>query len=104
MTTAGCGKRSSATGIFHARDRRRRVLRVSAEHNPDLFWAIRGGGGNFGIVTSFEFDLVKLGSEVYGGIVLLASLQLFGNVLASSIQKRLFTQHQSMLDASAPAG
>jgi FAD/FMN-containing dehydrogenase len=32
-----------------------RVLRVSAEEYPDLFWAIRGGGGNFGVVTSFDF-------------------------------------------------
>ena len=46
------------------------VLQASANHNPDLFWAIRGGGGNFSIVTSFEFNLVPLGPEVYGGIVL----------------------------------
>src|ERR1051326_496 len=45
------------------------VLRVSADRNPDLFWAIRGGGGNFATVTSFEFDLVPVGPEVYGGIV-----------------------------------
>lgn len=32
-----------------------RILRVSAEQHPDLFWAIRGGGGNFGVVTSFDF-------------------------------------------------
>jgi FAD binding domain-containing protein/berberine-like enzyme len=144
------------------------VLRVSANHNPDLFWAIRGGGGNFGIVTSFEFDLVPLGPEVYGGIVLypaeqaneilrqyrewsasapkevttililrrnafpwagpdvqgrpilaigalhsgapvdgkvaLAPLHQFGTVLASSVQRRSWTQHQSIIDASAPAG
>jgi FAD/FMN-containing dehydrogenase len=49
------------------------LLHVSAEQNPDLFWAIRGGGGNFGIVTSFEFDLVNLGPRVYGGIVLYAA-------------------------------
>ena len=145
-----------------------RVLEVSATSSPELFWAIRGGGGNFGIVTAFEFDLVPLGPEVYGGIVLypaeqasevlhryrewaarapdevttililrrnafpwsgaelqgrpilgvgtlysgeaddgeavLAPLHQFGTVLASSVQKRLWTQHQSMLDASAPAG
>jgi FAD/FMN-containing dehydrogenase len=37
-----------------------RVLRASAAEHPDLFWAIRGGGGNFGVVTSFEFDLHDL--------------------------------------------
>lgn len=144
------------------------VLQVSADQNSDLFWAIRGGGGNFGIATSFEFELVELGPEVYGGIVLyaaeeaeqvlrhyrewgaiapdevttilmlrrnafpwagaelqdrpiigvgalysgptergeiaLAPLHQFGAALASSVQKRMWTQHQSMLDASAPPG
>ncbi len=37
------------------------VLRASEQENPDLFWAIRGGGGNFGIVTSFEFRLHEVG-------------------------------------------
>jgi FAD/FMN-containing dehydrogenase len=144
------------------------LLRASAEQNPDLFWAIRGGGGNFGIVTAFEFNLVPVGPPVHGGVVLypaeqarevlrayrdwaadapeevttilllrrnafpwtppelqgrpilgigalysgpaddgeaaLAPLQRLGRVLASSVKTRLFTQHQSMLDASAPAG
>jgi FAD/FMN-containing dehydrogenase len=144
------------------------VLEVSAERNADLFWAIRGGGGNFGIVTGFEFHLVGLGPEVYGGIILypadearevlrrygqwaasapdevttilmlrrnafpwsgpelqgrpilgvgvlysgaagdgepvVAPLHQLGTVLASSVQKRTWTQHQSMIDASAPAG
>jgi FAD/FMN-containing dehydrogenase len=144
------------------------LVKASAEQNPDLFWAIRGGGGNFGIVTAFEFDLVPIGPAVHGGVVLypaerardvlrayrdwaadapaevttilalrrnafpwapaetrgrpiigvgalyagpaeegeraLAPLHRLGPVLASSVQTRLFTQHQSMLDASAPAG
>ncbi|WP_414472142.1 FAD-binding oxidoreductase [Microvirga sp. M2] len=46
-----------------------RLLRASAEENPDLFWAIRGGGGNFGIVTSFEFNLHPVGPEVLSGLV-----------------------------------
>jgi FAD/FMN-containing dehydrogenase len=37
------------------------VLRASPDENPDLFWAVRGGGGNFGIVTSFEFKLHQVG-------------------------------------------
>jgi FAD/FMN-containing dehydrogenase len=41
-----------------------RVVRASANENTDLLWALRGGGGNFGIVTSFEFRLHELGPEV----------------------------------------
>lgn len=39
-------------------------LKASKTDNPDLFWALRGGGGNFGIVTAFEFELHPLGPEV----------------------------------------
>jgi hypothetical protein len=40
------------------------VVKASADENPDLFWAIRGGGGNFGVVTSFTFQLHEVGPEV----------------------------------------
>jgi FAD/FMN-containing dehydrogenase len=43
--------------------------RRDAERNSDLFWALRGGGGNFGIVTSFEYRLHPLGPEVLAGLV-----------------------------------
>lgn len=46
------------------------VLRASGDENPDLFWAVRGGGGNFGVVTEFEFDLHPLGPNVLAGMVL----------------------------------
>ncbi len=46
------------------------VVRTSAEELPDLFWAIRGGGGNFGVVTSFEFKLYPVGPEVLSGLVI----------------------------------
>lgn len=41
--------------------------RVSPDSHPDLFWAIQGGGGNFGVVTSFEFTLHPIGPEVLAG-------------------------------------
>ena len=44
------------------------LLTVSATSHPDLFWAVRGGGGNFSVVTSFEFRLRTLG-EIIGGTV-----------------------------------
>jgi FAD/FMN-containing dehydrogenase len=47
-----------------------RVVTASAAENPDLFWAIRGGGGNFGIVTEFEYRLHPLGPQILGGLLL----------------------------------
>ena len=43
-------------------------LRAAADENPDLFWAVRGGGGNFGVVTEFEFRLHDVGPIVQVGV------------------------------------
>jgi FAD/FMN-containing dehydrogenase len=45
------------------------VKRASADENPDLFWAIRGGGGNFGIAASLEYGLHPVGPMITGGLV-----------------------------------
>ena len=44
-------------------------LRASEKENADLFWAIRGGGGNFGVVTQFEFKLYPVGPEILAGLL-----------------------------------
>src|SRR5262249_35496677 len=45
------------------------LVHASATKNPDLFWAIRGGGGNFGVATSFEFKLHPVGPELVSGLI-----------------------------------
>jgi FAD/FMN-containing dehydrogenase len=45
------------------------VLTASEDENADLFWALRGGGGNFGVVTTFEYRLHEVGPEVVGGLI-----------------------------------
>lgn len=47
-----------------------RVLTASEEENPDLFWGIKGGACNFGVVTSFRFQLHELGPTVFAGLAL----------------------------------
>jgi FAD/FMN-containing dehydrogenase len=62
-------------------------LRASEEENTDLFWAIRGGGGNFGIVTEFEFKLHKVGPEILGGLL----------VFPFNQAKQLLTQYRDFI-------
>lgn len=45
------------------------LVRASATEHPDLFWALRGGGGNFGVVTRFEFRLHPIGPDVLSGLI-----------------------------------
>lgn len=46
-----------------------RLIETSANENPELLWALRGGGGNFGIVTSFEYRLHTVAPEMHGGLL-----------------------------------
>ena len=46
-----------------------RLVRASSDENTDLFWGLRGGGGNFGIVTGIDYALYPVGPEVVGGVV-----------------------------------
>jgi FAD/FMN-containing dehydrogenase len=46
-----------------------RLVHTSSTENTDLFWALRGGGGNFGVVTSFEYRLHAIGPMIIGGLV-----------------------------------
>lgn len=47
-----------------------RALRASDDENRDLFWALRGGGGNFGVATSFEYRLHEVNPMIYGGAII----------------------------------
>ena len=66
------------------------IVHASAAENPDLFWALRGGGGNFGIVTSFEYQLHPVGPMIVGGLVIhpyaaaADMLKFFGQILRTA--------------------
>ena len=65
--------------------------RASETENADLFWAIRGGGGNFGVVTQFEFQLFPLGPEIVAGLI----------VFPFNQAKQILTKYRQFVD-SAP--
>lgn len=57
------------------------IVTASPDENPDLFWAIRGGGGNFGIITEFTFRLAPVGSVLGGALVLPATPEVLRGYL-----------------------
>jgi FAD/FMN-containing dehydrogenase len=61
-----------------------RVLEVDAESEPDLFWAIRGGGGNFGVVTRFDYRLHPVGQVTGGMLALPATPETLAGLVAEA--------------------
>lgn len=61
-----------------------RLLYVDAETHPDLFWAIRGGGGNFGVATRFKFRLHEVGTVVGGMLMLPATQETLASFMAEA--------------------
>src|SRR3954447_7654618 len=60
------GLQANAVTAFELVTAEGELVRADAEHHAELFWALRGGGGNFGVVTAIEFDVVEL-EELYAG-------------------------------------
>ncbi|HSL42847.1 MAG TPA: FAD-binding oxidoreductase [Anaerolineales bacterium] len=60
------------------------ILHVDAETHPDLFWAIRGGGGNFGVVTRFKFKLYDVSNFIGGMLILPASANVMAGFAAAA--------------------
>jgi FAD/FMN-containing dehydrogenase len=60
------------------------LLRVDSENHPDLFWAIRGGGGNFGVATRFQFRLHPLGTILGGMLFLPATPEVIAGFIAAA--------------------
>ena len=60
------------------------LVRTDAEQHPDLFWAIRGGGGNFGVVTRIKFRLHEVGTIVGGMLILPATPEVIAGWLAEA--------------------
>jgi FAD/FMN-containing dehydrogenase len=81
-----------------------RILSVDAGSHPDLFWAIRGGGGNFGVVTRFKFRLHELASVIGGMLILPATPEVISSFLfeAENAPKQLSTIANVMVAPPMP--
>src|SRR5919107_992621 len=88
-------------------------VKASASENPDLFWGVRGGGGNFGIVTQFEFRLNPVGPIVLAGLIFwpiedgekaVKPLKAFGSPVLDLCVPKPFLAHQAMFDLSFQHG
>jgi FAD/FMN-containing dehydrogenase len=60
------------------------LLRVDPQTHPDLFWAIRGGGGNFGVATRFQYRLHEVGTVVGGMLILPATADVIASFMAEA--------------------
>jgi FAD/FMN-containing dehydrogenase len=61
-----------------------RLLRVDADNHPDLFWAIRGGGGNFGVATRFQFQLHEVDPFMGGLLILPATPEVIASFISEA--------------------
>jgi FAD/FMN-containing dehydrogenase len=62
------------------------IVTASVDEHPDLFWAIRGGGGNFGIITQFVFRLAPVGQVLGGALILPATKEVIRGYLEYSVK------------------
>jgi FAD/FMN-containing dehydrogenase len=67
--TRKCGWTSDTVRSMEVVTADGRLVRTSEREHPELFWALRGGGGNFGVVTNIEYTLFEVGPEIVGGAV-----------------------------------
>ncbi|ELU36158.1 FAD binding domain-containing protein [Rhizoctonia solani AG-1 IA] len=86
-----------------------KILTASDSENPDLFWAVRGGGGNFGVVTEFVLKLHEQRAELWGGSKYMSYMVLHGfrkliPEINSWLSERTPTENAHLLFTRAPTG